>query len=104
VRIDIPRLLLHLRWKSTESQTGLKWPRAAEQVRRAARRFAKLARHPRTIRAAGKVGGWILGPFARDGWLKWMPPPFNAWTKLRDFPRPHPHRRIESSDTDTRST
>ncbi len=99
VRIDIPRILLHLRWKSTEGQSGLKWPRAAEQVRRAALRFAKLARHPRTIRGAGRVGAWILGPFARDGWLRWMPPPFNAWTKLRDFPRPHPHRRIKSADT-----
>src|ERR1700690_2760540 len=47
VRIDIPRLLLHLRWKETEGQSDLVWPRAAQRVRRGARRFAKLARHPR---------------------------------------------------------
>src|SRR6202790_1929646 len=90
VRIDIPRILLHLRWKETEGQSNLSWPRAAQRVRRGARRFAKMARHPRMIRALGKIGSWILRPFSRDGWIRWMPPPFNAWTKIRDFPRPHP--------------
>ena len=99
VRIDIPRILLHLRWKETEGQSDLKWPRAAQGVRRGARRFAKLARHPRLIRALGRIGAFALKPLSRDGWIKWMPPPFNAWTKLRDFPRPHPHRSHKSPDT-----
>jgi L-lactate dehydrogenase complex protein LldF len=99
VRIDIPRLLLHLRWKETEGQSGLVWPRAAQRVRKGARRFANLARHPRTIRALGKIGSWVLRPFSHDGWIRWMPPPFSAWTKIRDFPRPHPHRRRKPTDT-----
>ena len=46
VRIDIPRLLLHLRWKSTEGQGGLEWPRAAERVRAGARRRPAAGAHP----------------------------------------------------------
>ena len=55
VKIDIPRILLHLRWKESTGKHPLKWPRAIERARRGARRFAKTARHPRTIRAAGKI-------------------------------------------------
>ena len=83
---------VHLRWKVTEGQSELTWPRAAERARAGVRRFASMARRPRTIRALAKVGSWMLRPLSRDGWIKWMPPPFNAWTKIRDFPRPHPHR------------
>jgi L-lactate dehydrogenase complex protein LldF len=97
VRIDIPRILLHLRWKETEGPSGLKWPRAAQRVRKGARRFARLARYPRMVRAMGKIGSWMLRPLARDGWIRSMPPPFNAWTKIRDFPRPHPRRERNSS-------
>jgi L-lactate dehydrogenase complex protein LldF len=92
VRIDIPRILLHLRWKATEGQNNVKWPRAAERVRAGAFRFARMARHPRTIRALGRIGSVLLRPLSHDGWIRWMPPPFNAWTKVRDFPRPHPRR------------
>ncbi len=99
VRIDIPRILLHLRWKGTEGQSNLKWPRAARRARWGVRRFASMARHPRMIRALAKVGSWVLRPLSHDGWIRWMPPPFNAWTKIRDFPRPHPHRSRTSSDT-----
>jgi len=99
VRIDIPRILLHLRWKETEGQSQLEWPRAAKRARAGVRRFASMARRPRMIRALAKLGSWMLRPLSRDGWIKWMPPPFNAWTKIRDFPRPHPHRPRASSDT-----
>jgi len=99
VRIDIPRLLLHLRWKETEGQSNLKWPRAAQRVRRGARRFARLARYPRLIRAMGKIGSWVLRPFSREGWLTRMPPPFSAWTKIRGCPRPHPHSLRKPPDT-----
>lgn len=99
VRIDIPRLLLHQRWKATEGQSKLTWPRAAKRARSGVRRFASMARRPGMIRALAKIGSWMLRPLSRDGWIRWMPPPFNSWTKIRDFPRPHPHRPRASSDT-----
>ena len=92
VRIDIPRMLLHLRWKETEGAKRMSWPRAAARVRAGARRFARIAKHPRLVRLMGGVGAIVTRPFAKDGWIRWMPPPFSAWTKLRDFPQPQAKR------------
>ena len=93
VKIDIPRILLHLRWKESEGEHPLKWPRAIEGARTGARRFASLARHPRTIRLLGRIAAVMLKPFAHKGYLRWMPRPFSNWTKFRNFPRPRPHKR-----------
>jgi len=95
VKIDIPRILLHLRWKESTGKHPLKWPRAIERARRGARRFATAARHPRTIRMLGKFAAMVLKPFAHNGYLRRMPGPFRNWTKYRDFPRPRPHERPE---------
>jgi len=93
VKIDIPRILLHLRWKESNGGHQLKWPRAIERARRGARRFAATARHPRTIRALGRFAAMMLKPFAHNGYLRRMPGPFGNWIKYRDFPRPRPHKR-----------
>jgi len=94
VKIDIPRLLLHLRWKEcARGSNAIQWPAAAERARSGARRFARLARHPRTIRLLGRLAAIALRPFSSDGWLRRMPPPLRNWTKIRDFPSPHPRKR-----------
>jgi L-lactate dehydrogenase complex protein LldF len=93
VKIDIPRILLHLRWKETAGPRPLQWPRAIERARDGARRFARTARYPRTVRALGKIAALVLKPFAHNGYLRRMPGPFGNWTRYRDFPRPRPHRR-----------
>jgi L-lactate dehydrogenase complex protein LldF len=92
VKIDIPRILLHLRWKETAGEGAVAWPSAARRARSGARRYARLARHPIVIRTLGRLGAMMLRPFARDGWLRRMPPPFGNWTKIRDFPAPRPGR------------
>jgi L-lactate dehydrogenase complex protein LldF len=92
VKIDIPRVLLHLRWKQSSGGRPLRWPHALAGVRRGGRRVARLMRFPRVARALGRVGAMMLAPFAREGWLRRMPPPFSLWTRTRDFPCPHPHR------------
>lgn len=100
VKIDIPRILLHLRWKETSSSTPPNWPGAASRARGGARRFARMARHPRTIRILGRIAAMMIKPLAHDGWIRRMPPPFGNWTKIRDFPRPRPGapRAAESGD------
>jgi L-lactate dehydrogenase complex protein LldF len=98
VKIDIPRILLHLRWKESTGQHQLKWPPEVERARRGARRFASMARYPRTMRALGKLAAIVLKPFARNGYLRRMPGPFGNWTKFRDFPRPRPHKRPETEN------
>jgi L-lactate dehydrogenase complex protein LldF len=85
VRIDIPRMLLHLRWKEGlgEGAPTVTFPRGA---RRGVVRFAHLARHARKIRMVSRLAALTLKPFARDGWLRRIPGPFRAWTQTRDFP------------------
>jgi len=95
VKIDIPRILLHLRWKESTGKHPQKWPRAIERARRGARRFAKTARYPRTARAIGKLAAIVLKPLAHNGYLRRMPGPFGNWTRYRNFPRPRPHKRPE---------
>jgi len=84
VKIDIPRILLHLRAKQNERD--LSWPRSAKSARRGVRRFARIARHPVLARTLTALMAIAMKPFARDGYLRWMPPPFSAWTRGRDFP------------------
>ena len=92
VRIDIPRILLHLRWKETSSNDPPQWPIAATRARAGARRFAKMAKHPMLMRMLGRIGAIAMKPLAHDGWIRSMPPPFSNWTRIRDFPQPRPRR------------
>jgi L-lactate dehydrogenase complex protein LldF len=100
VRIDIPRILLHLRWKETTADKGgdgalpaPKWPRAAERARDGVRTFSRMARHPFRTRVLGRMAALLMWPFARRGYVRWMPPPFSNWTRVRDFPAPRFRRR-----------
>ncbi|HUY28932.1 MAG TPA: LutB/LldF family L-lactate oxidation iron-sulfur protein [Candidatus Binataceae bacterium] len=102
VKIDIPRILLHLRWKESASPTPPQWPGAARRARAGARRFARMARHPRTMRLMGRIVALMLRPLAHDGWIRRMPPPFGNWTKLRDFPAPRPGRPRATENQDAK--
>jgi len=100
VKIDIPRILLHLRWKETTANKGgdgalpaPEWPRAAESARDGVRTFSRMARHPLRARVLGRVAALLMWPFARRGYVRWMPPPFSNWTRVRDFPAPRLRRR-----------
>ena len=92
VRIDIPKILLHLRWKEASSGNPPEWPPAAARARAGARRFAQMAKYPALMRLLGRVSALMMKPLARDGWIRSMPPPFSNWTRIRDFPQPRPHR------------
>jgi L-lactate dehydrogenase complex protein LldF len=88
VRIDIPRMLLHLRWKENvgDAAPRVEFPRKADRSRAGIRRFARLARWPRLMRLALRLGAIAAWPFARDGYLRTIPGPFRNWTRGRDFP------------------
>jgi L-lactate dehydrogenase complex protein LldF len=103
VKIDIPRILLHLRWKETadKGKAGKgdvtlptpTWPRAARRARSGVRAFSRMAKHPLTVRVMGRMAALAMWPFARRGYVRWMPPPFGNWTRVRDFPVPALRRR-----------
>jgi len=88
VSIDIPRLLLHLRWKENLGigAPRVEFPGEVARSRNGMRRFARMARWPRLIRLALLVGAFVARPFAREGYLRWIPGPFKSWTRGRDFP------------------
>jgi len=102
VKIDIPRILLHLRWKETADKDGTGkgdpalptpiWPRSAHRARSGLKAFSRLAKHPLTMRVMGRIAALALWPFARRGYVRWMPPPFGNWTSVRDFPVPRLRR------------
>ena len=112
VKIDIPRILLHLRWKETadkgkagKGDSALPtpaWPRAALRARSGVRAFSRMANHPLTVRVMGRMAALAMWPFARRGYVRWMPPPFGNWTRVRDFPVPR-LRRWRKSRSQTRS-
>jgi L-lactate dehydrogenase complex protein LldF len=88
VKIDIPRLLLHLRWKESLG-TGaprVEFPADSARSRGGMRSFARIARWPRLMRIMLRSGAFLTRPFARDGYLRWIPGPFKSWTRGRDFP------------------
>jgi L-lactate dehydrogenase complex protein LldF len=105
VKIDIPRILLHQRWKEGRGQGAaesarrglddaplVKFPRKIQATRRAVRRFARLARHPWQMRLLTRAAAVAARPFSRDGYLRWMPGAFRNWTRSRDFRAPRSRR------------
>ena len=86
IKINIPRMLLHLRHKLAES------PDAAEKsvssaANLAANGYAWLMTHPAALSAAGKIGRAAQQPFAKQGRIQKLPLPLvSQWTDTRDLP------------------
>ena len=55
--------------------------------------FSRMANHPITVRVMGRLAALAMWSFARRGYVRWMPPPFSNWTRVRDFPVPRFRRR-----------
>lgn len=90
VKIDIPRILLHLRWKEGQNDglPQVTFPRDVQRTRRGMHRFARLACHPRAIRILTRCAAVVAWPFTRGGYLRRMPGAFRNWTRTRDFRAP----------------
>jgi L-lactate dehydrogenase complex protein LldF len=80
VRIAIPDMLLRLRADNVEHREA---PRAEKM---AMRLWAATMRHPSLYRAAGRFAALVTRLLARNGRIRALPPPLNAWTRTRDFP------------------
>ena len=85
VRIDIPRILVHLRGRHVSERARRLTPSpeavamaAAAWVMRSPVRFSAAERAARLGRALGR----------RRGRIRRLPPPLSAWTQSRDAPRP----------------
>jgi len=80
VQIDIPQVLLNLRADLTAMGLSPWWERWA------IRGWRWLMGSPQRYRWAGRLARWGGFWLARQGWLRWLPPPLNRWTRSRDFP------------------
>ena len=81
VKIDIPRVLVHLRSKAVEAK--------APFGERLAMGFAGwLFGGPRRLALAEKLGAAPLRARSHTGRLRRLPPPFGGWTRTRDLKMP----------------
>ena len=78
VKIDIPRVLLHLRTKAVNQSS-----RSPEQAAMglAAWAFGGAGR----LQAAQRIGRIAQIPFSRGGLIRRLPPPLAGWTRSRDL-------------------
>ena len=81
VRIDIPRMLLALRDRSTAMGYSATWATSGLWL------FRQFARRPWAFRAAQGLARRVTRLLAsRDGWIRWLPGHLSGWTRQRDFP------------------
>ncbi len=80
MEIDLPRMLVELR----RDQVEAKHPKSRVE-KWLFRGYRIVAASPLLYRLAARVGAIGQIPFARNGWMKWAPPPIRAWTRGRDF-------------------
>lgn len=82
VRIDIPRMLLVERDWSTKAGKMPWWLRLGLHV------YSFTATRPALYNLATTATRWgsRLAAAPTSGWIRWLPPPLNGWTRSRDFP------------------
>ncbi len=90
VKIEIPRLLLELRWEVVKSQVREKQNRLE---RLAFRLWAWVMQHPKVYEMAGLAAGSLAGENGGGSWLRRPPAllnvgPLRAWFSERDLPPP----------------
>ena len=84
VKIDIPRLLVHLRARSVE-RAKQKGP-SLESVAMAA--AGAVFSSQKRLAAAERLAGWLSRPLATKGAIGPLPGPLRRWTVSRDAPLP----------------
>jgi L-lactate dehydrogenase complex protein LldF len=91
VKIAIPRVLLHLRQRAMSGATAKPLPHR-RALRAGFRGWAAAMSGPRRYAIASTVMRAGLRLFARAGWVRKLPLPFDGWTDERDFPVPPKQR------------
>jgi len=78
VKIDIPRVLLHLREQAVQATSK---PGERLAMRAMGWAFARASR----MRVAQRVARQLQRPLIKSGMIRRLPPPFSAWTRTRDL-------------------
>jgi L-lactate dehydrogenase complex protein LldF len=80
VRIDIPTMLLAVRGQQVKAGRAPAWLKVGMKL------WAWAMASPARYRFGQKLAAFATRLLARDGRLRALPPPLNAWTRRRDFP------------------
>ena len=95
VKIDLPRLLLHLRQRVAEGD-GVDGPANGWSERAFARRWYNAVKTRKALESSTRLARMLQRPIVRRGVIRKLPLPLVAgWTKDRDFPAlaPKPFRQ-----------
>ncbi len=86
VKINIPRMLLELRWRAAEGKVDPeeKASSARERLVWKAWRIGMMGR--RRFDLGARLARLFMRPISRRGWIRKAPPPVSGWTSTRDFP------------------
>ncbi len=86
VKINIPRMLLELRWRAAEGKSDSKERASSlkERMLWKSWRIGMMGR--RRFDLGARISRWLLRPMSKRGWIKKAPPPLSGWTTTRDFP------------------
>ena len=85
VKIDLPRLLLHLRHRSVEGGASERSSTWAERL--LMRRWHNAMKTREALEGSSRLGRLLQRPISRKGYIKKLPAPIvSGWTKSRDFP------------------
>jgi L-lactate dehydrogenase complex protein LldF len=86
VRIEIPRVLLHLRGRAVETRAGAGFRAGSNQERMIMRLLGWILRSPRAYRWGLSVVRKLQKSRAKDGWVSHLPGYGKGWTSGRDLP------------------
>jgi L-lactate dehydrogenase complex protein LldF len=81
VRIDLPGLMLRLRRDTVREGRQPRW------LKLGLFGYTLAAKSPTLFRLGARMAALGSGILSRNGWISKLPPPLNAWTGTRDFPR-----------------
>ena len=86
VKINLPRMLLHLRKELAEGDTYPQHKNVSRSEALAMKAWRFSVASPLMMGVANKLGRVLQAPFKRNGRLTWLPPPLTGWTRYRSFP------------------
>ena len=86
VKINIPRMLLELRYRTAEGKTDPEERTSTVKERAVWKLWRTGMMGRKRFDWGARVSRILLRPMARGGWLKKAPPPISGWTSTRDFP------------------
>jgi len=86
VKINIPRMLLELRYRTAEGSTDEEERTSSAKERGIWKAWRMGMMGRKRFDIGSRIASIAMKPLSRNGWLKKAPPPISGWTSTRDFP------------------